>query len=301
MTIRETFGFLTYPQALSFDGGSIEPKETYEEGLRYIEEHGKNDGYIYPPQVQSATFDLETEQPVDVIPNSIKPASVFLLPASHDLIIKNPISENNVRLEDAGFLIHLMAFFFGTRLQFSDWKFDGKVPIKPSNSLSYGAGVPADFLSRVYKTWKTWNPELRKRYVNILYMHGKAKSCEWEWDSFIYQYMVFDAIYRLYVMLGAAEIVGHRNRLIGLCEKFGIPCSIKHVHDIYALRNGLFHEALWNGNTPGFGLSEAYLSVRWLERLNARLIVAIAGYDNNFVKSGWWFFGWQSFGCHQPT
>lgn len=298
MSIHEEFGFLVYPRELSFDGGVLKPQDNYEDGLKYIEEYGNRDGYLYPPEIVTTTCDIKTWEPVSEVPNSRRPASTFQMPASHHLTIKNPLSRENARLEDAGLVIHLLAFFFGTRLQFSDWRFDGKVPIKPTNSFLYGPEAPADFLSRVYEAWRAWTPELRKRYINILYVHGKAKSCEWEWDAFLYQYMVFDAIYRFYVMSGGAEITGHKNRLIGLCGHFEIKQSDKHIDDIYALRNGLFHEALWDGNTPGFGLGEAYHSVRWLERLNSRLIVAIAGYNNKFIKTGWWFMGWQSFDHH---
>jgi hypothetical protein len=61
------------------------------------------------------------------------------------------------------------------------------------------------------------------------------------------------------------------------------------------LRNGLFHEALWDGGTSGYTCSEAYLSEEWLSRLNAHLIVSLVGYNNGFSKSGRSFFGWQLF------
>jgi hypothetical protein len=279
---------------LSFDGVVIEPIENYADGLNYINQYGCEDGYIYPPQIHTKSTDIETGETVDV-PNSTRPAQMYLLPASHSIYIQNPISVEKLRFEDAGLIVHLLAFFFGTRLQFSDWMFDGRVPIKSANSFSYAEATPQRFFSSVYQAWKNWTPELRKRYINILYVHGKAKCCEQDWESFLYQYMVFDAIYKFYILSGGMEINGHKKRLTGLCENYGIPHHVDHINEIYKLRNELFHEALWNGNTPGFSLGSEYQSAQWLERLNSKLIVAIAGYTNDFVKTGWWTYGWQSF------
>ncbi|WP_141699087.1 hypothetical protein [Candidatus Thiosymbion oneisti] len=131
-------------------------------------------------------------------------------------------------------------------------------------------------------------------------MHGRAKSCDWEWDSFIYQYIVFDAIYKFHVLTGQNKIQGHKNRLYGLCNFYGIKYEAKHIENIYRLRNDLFHEALWNGSTPGYSIGDARLSAKWLENLNSRLIVSLAGYKNGFSSSGWWFFGWQLFEKYEP-
>jgi len=122
-------------------------------------------------------------------------------------------------------------------------------------------------------------------------MHGKAKSCEWEWDEFLYQYMVFDAIYRFYVMLGNEKIQGgHKKRLEGLCKHFNIKYEPVCITQIYDLRNDLFHEALWCGGTPCLQKkqSDSHLIPKCLERLNSQLIVAVIGYENNYSMSASW-------------
>jgi hypothetical protein len=88
--------------------------------------------------------------PVRDIPNSDKPAPLFSMPASHSLVIVNPLVKDNLRNGDVGFLVHLLAFFFGTRLQFSDWRFDGKIPIRRMNSFAHASEVPSSFVSHVY-------------------------------------------------------------------------------------------------------------------------------------------------------
>lgn len=130
-------------------------------------------------------------------------------------------------------------------------------------------------------------------------MHGKASSCEWAWDEFIYRYMVFDAIYKFYSLLVDKRANSHKERVVFLCKKFSIPYPKKDDEDIVAkivkLRNDLFHEALWDSATPGLQDSEAYLAAKWLGKLNARLITAVSGYNNKYSKSPWWFFGWEYF------
>ncbi|MCB1949930.1 hypothetical protein [Nitrosomonas sp.] len=295
MSYSEIFGFLNYPTSLLFEGGKIEPVSDFDKSLEFITKHGNKDGYFYPPSMKLVEIDINTRKPIKDIPNTEKPAPTFYVPASHTLYIGEPLVNGSLRQEDAALIIHLLGFFFGTRLQFSDWRMDGKVPTKPSNCFLYQDDVPGHFTSHVYNTWKLWNAEIRKRYINILYMHSKADSCEWEWDEFLYRYMVLDAIYYLYELLGNKRIHGHRNRIIGLCEFFEIKYDIDKVNEIYVLRNSFFHEALWDGNTPGLGINDAFKTEKWLRRLNSRLIVAIANYRNDFAKSGWWFFGWENF------
>ncbi|MGZ8929234.1 MAG: hypothetical protein ACXW03_12320 [Methylobacter sp.] len=294
MPLSELFGFLKHPDTIEFDGGSIDPTDSFQDGLKYIEKYENKDGYIYPPQVTSSTqtIDFETGQlgESQAVPNSTRPSPVISLPTSHILHIDNPLERGNIMSKDAGLLIHLLGFIFGTRLQFSDWRFDGKVPTKYKNYLSYSQGVQGHFISHVYNRWKTLNPEQRKYYINILYMHGKAKSCEWEWDEFLYQYMVFDAIYKLYVSLGNPESGGHPKRIKGLCEYFNIRYEPELITRICKIRNDLFHEALWCSGTPGLQKiqSDSHLIPKCLERLNSQLIVAIIGYRNNYSMSASW-------------
>ncbi|MDQ6991437.1 MAG: hypothetical protein Q9M11_06860 [Mariprofundaceae bacterium] len=284
-----SFGFLNYPHILEFEGGRIEPVNEFEEGLAYIKANGNRDGYIYPPEVTTIQYNPITNEEAEEVSNSKRPAAIFMLPASHNLFINNPINT-----EDAALIIHLLGFFFGIRLLPSELRFDGKVPTKSMNKFSFHQDVPSDFISHVYGAWKQWSDDLRKRYINILYMYGKVKSCEFLWDQFIYEYMVFDAIYRFYTLGGGNPVKGHKKRFNTLCDAFSIPQYDDEIDRIYKLRNDLFHEALWIGDTPGMG-SGGMLEVMWLRKLNARLIVAISGYKNEFTKSRWNTMGWESF------
>lgn len=250
------------------------------------------DGFIYPP--------CDIREGVDTITGGSiriagKPASVFYLPASHVLQIKKPISEKRFRFEDGALIIHLLGFFFETRLQFYDWRFDGRVPIKQSGLFRYRGSVPRHFISLVYNKWKTWKNDARNRYINILYMYRRARSLEWEWEEFINQYLVFDAIYKLHLALGGKRAGRHKDRFVMLCDEYSIRYELDQIDSISERRNELFHEALWDGGTPGLKFSDSFQLAGWLSRLNSRLIVAIAGYQNEYSKSAWWYMGSELF------
>lgn len=289
MSISELFGFLNHPGKIEFDGGLIKPTDSFQDNLKWIELHGNRDGYFYPPITELSTYD--DVGCLQAIPNTRKPAQAFRLPDSHVLHIDHPLDEENVRYQDAGLLIHIIGFLFGTRLQFSDWRFDGKVPIKYKNYLFFKPDTLSDFVSKSYKKWKTLPLNQRNYYINILYMHGKAKSYDWEWDEFIYQYMVFDAIYRFYVSQGNIEAKGHKDRFYKLCNHFEINYLKERIDQIYNLRNNLFHEALWDSGTPGLQKKSetSHLIVKCLERLNSKLIVACLGYNNKYSKTSDWY------------
>ncbi|MGJ0515830.1 MAG: hypothetical protein ACR65O_08790 [Methylomicrobium sp.] len=96
MPLSEFFGFLKYPYAIEFVGGSIEPTDSFQDGLKYIKERKNRDGYLYPPQVISFIQPMDFESgefgKPQAIPNSNKPSSVFSLPASHILFINSPLN-----------------------------------------------------------------------------------------------------------------------------------------------------------------------------------------------------------------
>ncbi len=307
MSLPELFGFLNHPHIIKFDGGRIEPTDSFQKGLEYINKFGNRDGYFYPRPIRAYTRTLESAQ-YECVPNSERPASVFRLPESHTLYIENPLIEENVRYEDAGLLIHLFGFLFETRLQFSDWRFDGKVPIKYKNNFSFSPDVPSIFISHVYQEWKKLDAKLRILYINILYMHGKAKSCEWHWDEFLYQYMVFDAIYnfategkkiKVPTPKGKNKDLSHKERFKYLCDRFGIHYDNEdQLKEIYMLRNDLFHEGLWDGGMPGLSQknrTNSYRNLKQLDKLNSRLIVEISGYKNIPKPPSYWCLGLEPF------
>lgn len=103
--------------------------------------------------------------------------------------------------------------------------------------------------------------------------------------------MVTDALYKLALQLGDVTAVGHKDRILAMCERYGVNADARHrqtIERIVGRRNELMHEALWEAAQPsGGGSSRGYYDVFSLHRLNQRLACAILGYPNRFMRSAW--------------
>jgi hypothetical protein len=293
MVSRE-FGAALVPFRAVFDGVVIEPVKNHEQVIEAMMSIANKDGYFYPPTVQTYNFNLKTGKRGRRIKNTERPASTYPLPVTHSIEIENPVSTTLINFEDAGLLIHLLAFLLGTRLQFSEWRIEGRVPTKSNQNISISEKVAAHFLESVYREWREWSEENRNRFVNILYVYTRSKSLEWEWDAFMWQYTTFDALYKLYSNISGKKTAHHSERFDLVCNAFGIRLESDLINKICTARNDLVHEAIWAGaHVPlGHAVSQDdyYLQFH-LERFNARLICAIAGYKNNFVSTPWWVMG----------
>lgn len=304
----DSFGFLNLDCEIQFDCGIIRPVVSFKGNLEYIERISHKDGFLYPPVIQQykGKYDkrIKEVRPVEEIPNSERPSLYYHVPISHELTIENPLAES-IRFGDAGLIINLLAFLYGTRLQFHDWRLDGRVPVlKSCGDIAYSVIEFQDtrerFVNHVYCQWRGWDEKCRLRYVNILFMHSRTICLENKWEEFASGYMVFDALFRLHRDLGRkgfgkkGDDGNHQQRLPGMLGFYGLANDKDGLLEkIYRQRNELFHEALWAGETPGQCEGEG-LSF-YLNRLNARLIVAIAEFDNQYIRSPWWTFGQKIF------
>ena len=286
------FGFLPEPIAASFSGVHIEPLPDYEQRLDWYHKNSNTDGYIYPPLVATYKGNFERKK-WRKIPHTTRPAAVYHLPASHMLSINAPI-EPAFPHSDFALLIHTLAFIFGTRLQFEEWKFDGRVPVKSKLAVSISTPVRLHFVEHVYEWWKKLPSELKIRVVSLFYAYNCSIATEWEWDAFYQHYMVFDGLFRLHADLTSLTAkTSHKGRFAILCSAYGIPINELLVNKLYKTRNKLFHEAMWvdamiGHSSDGQG---AYHYPQHLARLNARLLCAITGYRNSFTTSVWWAMG----------
>lgn len=246
------FGFLPYKWEIQFDCGKITPIAQFDRALKYVEKLINKDEYIYPPIIKEVETDPKWNKK-RTIPKTKRPAYLFPLPPSHDLYISPIKPEQNIREGSAGFLIHLLAFLFRTRLQFSDWYFDGRIPIKRGNPHFRSASQTGDYLSIAYKVWSSWPERERKRFTNILYMFSRADIYRWDWEEFIIQYMVLDACWAMAERLFGLRARSHGDRINKLCDEFSLTQFPKTVdiRGMVKLRNDLFHETLWFDGRPG--------------------------------------------------
>lgn len=292
------FGFLQVPLKGGFSGVEITPLSDHKDRLAWLNQHSNDDGFFYPPLVSMYEVDLITRKRRRKVEKTTRPASVYHLPASHEILIDAPVSPIGNSFGDEALIIHLLAYVYGTRLQFSKWRFDGRVPIKSGGNFSTTERTCLDFLKHAYAWWRELTDDQRTRFVNILYVHTRARSLEWEWDAFAHQYMTFDALFRLHEEIRSSKSsISHRERFTVMCSKYGIRDNPGLVDRIYLARNELFHEAMWTGSTIGFGSadSDAFHLPDHLARLNARIICSMVGYTNEYVGSVWWAMGTFSF------
>lgn len=286
------FGFLPEPYTASWAGTDIRPLPDYDERRAWYEKYSNADGYFYPPQVD--TYELrQNGTRKRKVPRTSRPAPLFRLPASHTVEIRSPVEETPP-YSDSTLLLHVLAFIFGTRLQFEEWRFDGRVPTKSTLNAYVPDLVRSHFIEHAYAWWKTLPSETRERVINLFYAFNRASSAEWDWDAFYQQYMVFDGLFRLHADLNSLPSDGpHEGRFVTLCGAYGIPIDKTVVKPIYEARNDLFHEAMWAKAMIGYATPKQDAShyPRHLARLNSRVLCAITGYRNSYTCSVWWAMG----------
>src|SRR6185369_5421421 len=155
--VKDQFGFLRYASPLVFDDVEIRPRPEYAELVACLDQREHRDGFVYPPQTHQVARDPTTLELGDEIPNTKRPAFLWRLPASHSIVVRTDVESSDFRQSIGLFIIHLVAYLFGTRLQFHDWWFDSRIPTKPQANIFSPARTATPFLSAAYRTWKGWS------------------------------------------------------------------------------------------------------------------------------------------------
>jgi hypothetical protein len=277
------FGFLPIEWIIEFDYGKIVAIPEFKKVSRIIKKHLHHDGHFYPPTLESViAIDLVNSKKTR---KTKRPAFLYPVPPSHDLFLTPPNPEANIREGSAGFILHLLAFLFHTRLQFADWFYDGRIPIDLGSREIHHPSQAGRYLSLAYRVWSGWPPEEQKRFTNILYMHSRRFVYEWEWEKFINQYLVLDACWKMAEMLFGLTLSNvdksikglHRRRLAALRDEFDLlGDDFIDSEKLATLRNNLFHEVLWHGVRPGSARNrlDYHMPMR-LAILNQQLIFAL--------------------------
>lgn len=297
MNSESRLGFLNEPLSFVFEGVRLECLPDYAERKLAFEKQCNNDGYFYPPLIALYTNQSNGGKRRK-LPHTTRPAKVFPLIPSHILKVDLPIQPIQP-YSDSAFLLQALAFISGSRLQFEPFNVDGRVPSKSSFGAWVSSDIQANFIESSYVWWKNLSSANQIRAINLFYVYNRSTSCEWDWDLFSQQYMVFDGIYRLHVELSGImnKDVSHRKRFAILASAYDIKPNPDLVTTIYNARNDLFHEALWAGAMMGYSptATDSTQYPHHLRRLNARMLCAIVGYKNSFTQSVWWAMGRFSF------
>jgi hypothetical protein len=284
-------GFLQERVTFTFEPGEITPIEDFDAAREWVNRSKHKDGFLYPPEVIQR-LDDGTD-----VANSRRPAHLYHVPASHSLTCDLPVNSEDRHRTDASVIMQLIAYLFETWLQFDDWWFDARVPMRLPG-LGASKTTTELFVSQSFAKWAVWPEMTKRRFVSALFMFNRAPSYEWDWEHFSAQYTVFDALYRTAVETDLiAEAKSHSERIRAFCNGLGLADSPEWVQEFVRLRNDLLHEAIWDGGLPGSaGGESAYMCQHHLRRLNQRAIPAIFGFSNEFVSSTWWSRSRTNFG-----
>ena len=290
----EYFGFLPRPIRCEFHGIAMEPVPDYASASGWIASHTDHDGFVPPPYEQIGSFDPRTMQLL-AVKGAPTVAPLFKLPASH--LVKFPSGlAKELHRTHASFIIHLAAYLFDTWVQFENWWFSARVPVTGGHAPAVSDSTVQHFVAHCYDTWRSWPEKDQVRTTNLLFMHCRAPSYSWEFEQFTFEYLVTDACWRSAARTQQLSDPRHEERIIKLCEFFGIPQEAAAIKEIIDLRNDLVHEALWAGMQPtSGGTAAAFRRVYDLRRLNMRLIPAVLGYRNRYVQTPWWNLAPTSF------
>lgn len=282
---------LALGQVLEFEGGRVSPVKGAERAIATLANRA-TEGYVYPPMCSTWVFDPRSKEPKDRIAGTERPALLWKLDPTHELTLDRCKGQGGARREDAGFILHLLGYLYGTRLQFEEWWVDGRIPFRSTHNVFFTLQTAADFLGSCYDTWRSWDESHQTKATNLLYMHGRAACYEWDWERFAIEYMVTDACWNLASALHHLKGVAHDCRISTLCAKFGIQVDASRIEQIVDLRNDLFHEALWATGQPSMQVcGDALKAADDLRRLNQRIIPALLGYRTPYVRTPWWELG----------
>ena len=297
MVVNVKIGLLEYESEIINDSFSIRPLDDYLNVIKYLKDISNVDGFIYPPSEHGVELDITTMKQKRVIPNTERPSLLHKLPPSHAIELSNPVYENDTRKWDLSFIVHLLAFIMGVRLQFHDWWFDGRVPIKNTNNIYASPPVINEFLKHCYDVWLSWEEQHRQWIINLLVMHSRVPSYEWDWEKFTLNYMVFDGAYRLANEIYNCKAKNHKDRFNVLIERFGLAHNDQYIDQIYNLRNDLFHQSIWDGGLPcsSEGKYRGWAHETTLRKLNIRIITALFKYDTKFIQMPWWSISSHAF------
>jgi len=287
-------GFLIEPISFRFEHVRLEPLPDHADQGAKFRRHCNADGYFYPPLTASYRL-TKVGTRGRRLPGTSRPALVFHLPASHTLSVDASVLPTHPHPHsDSMFILQVLAFITGTRLQFEQWRLDGRVPCTSTLGAWVQSDIQAHFVEYAYVWWRALPTEHQVRSINLFHAYNRAISAEFPWDVFTQQYMVFDGIYRLHAKLaGIKSDVGHHKRLELIAGAYGVPMDDQISKLLYRARNDLFHEAIWAGAIVGYPpeLPDSHHFPRYLRQLNARLLCAMVGYRNSFTKSVWWAMG----------
>lgn len=273
----DQFGFLTEPVSVTLEGMTVVPAIDFASVVASCVSKADRDAFVGSS------------------------GSMFKLPATHVIRCEDQVPDlKRWRLGEGGILVHGLGFLFGARVQFHDWWFDGRVPIRSTAICSMRPSDPSSVIARMLHRWKAMPDQAKRRYLSVLYFEGRVQSYYWHWEQFLFRYISFDALYRTCVQLKLVrEARSHGERFRALADADILtmsPGDEERTRSFIKLRNSLVHESLVSGSTASRDCNDVVDAAYHLKRINERLILRIAAVKCSFVRAPWSHVGFFSLG-----
>ena len=285
---EDSFGYIPKPIEINIPGVSIQPLENCSEVNEYVRKSSHKDGYLYPGTIATYRRANEEDDFSEEIPNTRRPCPILHVPASHELRVDKSLPRPS-RQGIGGFLIQLVGFLYGVRVQFHDWRLDGRVTVKDRSGFVVHRGAAERFCNAAIEKWISLPKKEQDHLTAILAIHAKAKSEEYEWLAFTLYYFVFDACYRILRNEGQVQNCTHPERLDVVADYFGLMKDAECFCKWVKLRNDLFHESLWCGELPGSSVHhrESNLEIFYIHDFTSKVITGTLGYNNTYLSEIW--------------
>ena len=294
----EQIGFIPTNRSFDFCLGEIKVVESFNASQQEMKTRSNKDGFLYPPQI--ATFQMKDSnlgvpaRMAGPLPNSTKPASLYKLPASHEIRLLETYTDDPLNNECL-FLVQFLAFLFSTRAHVTQYWIDRRIPLQKGHDYVLHEPAIPKLVNDACKVWIDVGESSKRLFLtNLLTMHNRVFAYNWDWEQFLIAYTVFDGCYKFLIKQGViSPSKSHAERWNVVMEKIGIPPNPTLLKLIVGLRNSLFHETLWDGGQPCTGRSrDAFMSSSYIKKICARVLLYILGYRGEYLtESNWWTLG----------
>lgn len=212
---------------------------------------------------------------------------IFGLPKSHRLSHAAPDGEDHL-----AFHVWALSFFEGIRLTTTELGFLDATPFEDGKLVDFVLG-PYSRTKAVELAERFWvdhrtDPRRARMYaaaVHALFLGQNPRLQQFE--RFILLYTALDACFALAKSLHATtNKITHEGRVAWMCDLFGMDVpsfadpSAPSGSELAALRNGAFHEALFNDQPLGFKLHRVASGLSLTHQVRAlicRFLVALIG------------------------
>jgi hypothetical protein len=281
---EDLFGFLwddrsaQRPLRLSVADLTVEPLDDFAQRKECFDRLLVSDGgmkVLYPPTVVTERLDCGRWM---TVPGTERPASLYLPPVSHKLVLSSRSEASSLRNTETFFVLQFLGFLYDRRVQFWDWQLDTRLLIQPRNCSFYVYGAEA-LLSKALARYRSLDRKRQSMLTNMLYLCQRSWHLYWEWERFLMEFMVLDSV---------RSFLANRTKpnWKDMIEGLGVPFDNNRIERMRNLRNDLFHQGLWNGAIPGFSVSDVPMTE--LRGLIERLVASLLGIGSSFSKSVWW-------------